>query len=74
MAYQTTRGVDSGLLVDVPRPAQPKANWAGILADAIAGALGQPGQYAAGMERRRGSRAPPSNAARSSIAGGGLTL
>ncbi len=34
-------------------PAKPKANWAGILADAIAGAMGNPGQYAAVENQRR---------------------
>src|SRR5690242_21634220 len=32
---------------------KPKINWAGIIADAIAGALGQPGQYAARVNRQQ---------------------
>ncbi len=32
---------------------KPKINWMGVLADALAGAAGQPGQYAQRMERQR---------------------
>lgn len=35
-----------------PAPKGPKLNWAGILADALAGAMGQPGQFAALQARR----------------------
>ncbi len=40
--------------IAVPQaPAKPKINWMGILADALSGAAGQPGQYAASMREQR---------------------
>jgi len=33
--------------------AKPKINWMGVLADALSGAAGQPGQYAAGLRQER---------------------
>ncbi len=36
-----------------PAPAKPKINWLGVLADALSGAAGQPGQYAASMREQR---------------------
>jgi hypothetical protein len=47
--------------ITVPAPA-PRSQgngraWAGILADMLAGALGQPGMYAQSMERRRQEQA-----------------
>jgi len=34
-------------------PAKQKINWMGVLADALSGAAGQPGQYAAGLRQER---------------------
>lgn len=50
-----TRGVDRGLIVDLPpaQPAKPKVNWAGVLADALSGLAGQGPIYAPIAERRR---------------------
>ncbi len=42
--------------VALPRgtaPAKPKVNWMGVLADALSGAAGRPGQYAASMQQQR---------------------
>lgn len=40
--------------MEAPLPqSRPKANWAGILADALSGAMGRPGQYAAMMNQQR---------------------
>ena len=34
-------------------PAKPKINWMGVLADALSGAAGQPGQFAASMRQQQ---------------------
>lgn len=43
---------DPGLGV-APAPQKDGINWLGVLADGLAGAAGQPGQYAAGLRREK---------------------
>lgn len=41
------------LQASAPAPAKAKPNWVGIIADALAGAMGREGPYAAMMQRER---------------------
>lgn len=59
----TTPGIGDGLpgakpmgdpgLGMAPAPQKDGINWLGVLADGLAGAAGQPGQYAAGLRREK---------------------
>lgn len=46
-----TDGVQGGM--DAMQPKKPGVNWLGVLADALAGAAGQPGQYLAGIQQQQ---------------------
>lgn len=44
-------GIRGGM--DAMQPKKPGVNWLGVLADALAGAAGQPGQYLAGIQQQQ---------------------
>ena len=46
-------GGNMDAMSDAMAPKKPGINWLGVLADTLAGAAGQPGPYAAQMQRKR---------------------